>query len=120
VLADLVPLAYDAGLTPSEVRAATFGELTHVIRAARRRQARELDAMAWIVAHLLVGSGNMAKGTRVDALMRGLLGREPGTVPGEMPAEPARRPDELSPEASVAYMAAWVTSRTPSQERHRA
>jgi hypothetical protein len=93
-----------------------------VIRGARHRQARDLDAMAWIVAHLLVGGGTLQKGTRVDQLMRGLLGREPGTVPGEMPVEPDRRPDELSPEASVAYMAAWVKARhgTPTTERRRA
>jgi len=63
------------------------------------------------VAHLLVGGGTLRKGTRVDQLMRDLLGRAPGTVPGETPeASPSRR--ELSPEASVAYMAAWVTART--------
>jgi hypothetical protein len=116
----LTPHAYEAGLTPSEVRGATLGELVEVIQAARRRQARELDGMAWMVAHLLVGSGHMPKGTRVDALMRSLLGREPGTLPDATPLEPESRPDELSPEASVAYMAAWLKRPPKSTERQRA
>jgi hypothetical protein len=75
-----------------------------VIRAHHRRQARELDAMAWIVAHLLVGGGTLRRGTRVDQLMADLLGRPPGTVPGEVPA-PTR---ELSPDATAAYLVRWV------------
>jgi hypothetical protein len=75
-----------------------------VIRAHRRRQARELDAMAWIVAHLLVGGGTLRRGTRVDQLMTDLLGRAPGTVPGEAPATPR----ELSPAATAAYLVQWV------------
>jgi hypothetical protein len=119
LLAELEPYAYDAGLTPTEFRQATIGELLAVIASHRRRQARELDAMAWMVAHLLLGTGNMPKGTRVDALMRSLLGRAPGTLPGEAPEEtPAL--DELSPEASVAYMAAWLKRPQKSTERQRA
>jgi hypothetical protein len=77
-----------------------------VIRAHYRRQARELDAMAWVVAHLLVGGGTLRRGTRVDQLMTDLLGRPPGTVPGETPA-PTR---ELSPDATAAYLVHWVQS----------
>ena len=74
---------------PRSSAAATFTELLGVIQAHRRRQARELDAMAWTVAHLLVGGGTLRKGTRVDALMRDLLGRAPGTRAGrDAPAEP--------------------------------
>ena len=62
--------------------------------------------MAWTVANLLVGGGTLRKGTRVDRLMRDLLGREPGTVPGETPPEP----ETLTAEASIAHMAAWVRS----------
>jgi hypothetical protein len=86
------------------LRAATFHEVHAVIRAHHRRQARELDAMAWVVAHLLVGGGTLRRGTRVDQLMHDLLGRAPGTVPGEAPA-PTR---ELSPEATAAYLVQWV------------
>jgi hypothetical protein len=93
------------------VRGATFTELLGVIHAHRRRQARELDGLAWTVAHLLVGGGTLRKGTRVDQLMADLLGRAPGTVPGESPATPPPS-RELSPEASVTYMAAWVKARS--------
>jgi hypothetical protein len=86
------------------LRAATFHDVHAVIRAHHRRQARELDMMAWIVAHLLVGGGTLRRGTRVDSLMADLLGRAPGTVPGEAPA-PTR---ELSPEATAAYLVQWV------------
>jgi hypothetical protein len=58
-----------------------------------------------MVAHLMVASGNMRKGTRADRLMRDLLGREPGTVPGQDVA--VERPT-LSADASVEYMAAMV------------
>jgi hypothetical protein len=92
------------------VRAATFQELLAVVQAHQRRQARELDAMAWIVAHLLVGGGTLRKGTRVDGLMRALLGRAPGTLPGDAASE-APPPHELSPAESIAYMAAWVRAR---------
>jgi hypothetical protein len=77
-----------------------------VIQAHHRRQARTLDEMAWIVAHLLVGGGTLRRGTRVDTLMRDLLGREPGMVPGQH--EPDRQPRALSPEATAEYIKAWV------------
>jgi hypothetical protein len=57
-----------------------------------------------MVAHLMVASGNLRKGTRVDRLMRDLLGREPGTVPGQ--PEITREAPTLDPEQSVEYMAA--------------
>src|SRR4029434_2269864 len=104
LLADLEPHVYAAGLSPGEFRAATFHDLHAVIRAHYRRQARELDAMAWLVAHLLVGGGTLRRGTRVHQLMHDLLGRAPGTVPGEALA-PTR---ELSPAATAAYLVNWV------------
>ena len=117
LLADLEPYAYDAGLAPSEFRAATFRELHGVIQAHHRRQARELDAMAWVVAHLLVGGGTLRKGTRVDDLMRDLLGREPGTLPGAAPVEPSSR--TLSPEATAAYIKGWVHTMRGTPQRVR-
>ena len=63
--------------------------------------------MAWIVAHLLVGGGTLVKGTRVDRLMRSLLGREPGTVPGQTPAAPATDM-ALSPDETAAFIKTWV------------
>ena len=98
------------------MRDATFAELAGVIHAHARRQARTLDEMAWVVAHLLVGGGTLRKDVRVGPLMRDLLGREPGTLPGAAPVErvaPSEPPPsrELSPEASVAYMAAWMRGR---------
>jgi hypothetical protein len=117
VLADLEPYAYDAGLSPAEFRAATFRELRGVIQAHHRRQARALDEMAWVVAHLLVGGGTLRRGTRVDTLMRDLLGREPGTVPGQ--TEPDRRPRALSPEATAEYIKTWVATMRGQAPRGR-
>jgi hypothetical protein len=94
------------------VRAATFQELLAVVQAHQRRQARELDAMAWIVAHLLVGGGTLRKGTRVDRLMRSLLGREPGTVPGEATA-PAAEPAAMTATETAIFLTAWVDAHRP-------
>jgi hypothetical protein len=93
-------------LSPAGFREATFRELREVIQAHHRREARTLDAMAWVVAHLLVGGGTLRRGTRVDTLMRDLLGREPGTVPGQ--PDPDRRPRALSPQATAEYIKTWV------------
>jgi hypothetical protein len=80
--------------------------LREVIQAHHRREARALDAMAWVVAHLLVGGGTLRRGTRVDTLMRDLLGREPGTVPGQRDSD--REPRALSPQATAEYIKTWV------------
>jgi hypothetical protein len=112
LLAELAPYAYEAGLTPAEVRGATFRELEGVLVAHRRRQARELDGMAWVVAHLLVGGGTLAKGTRVDRLMRSLLGREPGTVPGEATA-PAAEPAAMTATETATFLKVWVDAHRP-------
>jgi hypothetical protein len=117
VLADLEPYAYDAGLSPTEFRAATFRELRAVIQAYHRREARTLDVMAWIVAHLLVGGGTLRRGTRVDTLMRDLLGREPGTVPGQ--TDPESRPQTLSPQATAEYIKTWVQTMAGQIRRGR-
>jgi hypothetical protein len=117
VLADLEPHAYEAGLSPADFRAATFRELRAVIQAHHRREARALDAMAWVVAHLLVGGGTLRRGTRVDTLMRDLLGREPGTVPGQ--TEPARQPRVLSPQATAEYIKTWVHTMGGQARRER-
>jgi hypothetical protein len=78
-----------------------------------RRQIRDMDARAWMVAHLMLATGNLPRGTRLGPLMRQLLGREPGQ-PVEMTTAATPEPDEpgrLSPEASVTYMKAWLQAR---------
>lgn len=105
LLAELTGYAYEAGLTPSEVRAATFGELQAVVAAWGRRERRAHEARAWVVAHLMLVSGNLPRGTQVGALWRSLLGREAGEA-----AAPPERP-AMTPEESVAYMKAWVKGR---------
>jgi hypothetical protein len=84
--------------------------LRGVVAAHHRRQARELDALAWLVAHLLVGGGTLPKGTRVDQLMRDLLGREPGTLPGQQAAAPTQDAPSgvLSPDETAAFIKTWV------------
>ena len=99
-------MAYEAGLAPSEVRDATFGELQAIADAWMRRERRAHEARAWVVAHLMWATGNLPRGTQVGALMRSLLGR---TDPEPPPAATA----ELSPEASVAYMRAWTKRVSP-------
>jgi hypothetical protein len=73
--------------------------------------------MAWMVAHLLVGGGTLQRGTRVDTLMRNLLGREPGTVPGQ--TEPERPSRALSPEATAQYIKTWVQTMRGQTQRER-
>jgi hypothetical protein len=75
--------------------------------------------MAWMVAHLMVATGNMQKGTRVDVLMRTLLGREPGTVPGETPTG-ARPSNEMTPAETTAHLKAWIDGLKKQTPRGRA
>jgi len=102
-------VAYDAGLAPSEIRDATFGELQAVAESWMRRERRAHEARAWVVAHLMWVTGNLPRGTQVGPLMRMLLGRPDAEVP-ERPAT-----EELSPEASVAYMQAWTARVAPTE-----
>jgi hypothetical protein len=116
ILADLAPIAYEAGLSPSDFRAATFQEVRDWLHAAARRQARAQDARAWAVAHLMLATGNYARSLTLPALMRDLLGREPGTlrrVDGHEEDSRAR----LSVEASIAHMKAWT--QTASRQTRR-
>jgi hypothetical protein len=92
-------------LRPWEFDRLTPREFQRRVRAEVRRHARRADERAWVVAHLMAATGNLPKGTRVDALMRDLLGREPGTVPGQ---DAAGRRRHLSADQSVEYLAAWV------------
>jgi hypothetical protein len=101
-------VAYDAGLSPAEVRDASFGELQAVAESWMRRERRAHEARAWVVAHLMWVTGNLPRGTQVGSLMRTLLGRAE--------AEPERHAtEELSPEASVAYMQAWTARVAPTE-----
>jgi hypothetical protein len=80
-----------------------------------RRQIREMDARAWMVAHLMLATGNLPRGTRLGPLMRQLLGREPGQPPDATTTAATSEGDEvgrLSPEASVTYMKAWLQARS--------
>lgn len=80
-----------------------------------RRQARAADARAWIVAHLMVASGHMRKGTRVDQLMRELLGRKPGTVPGQ---PEIGAPREMTADQGIqALLAMGAKDRRPESAR---
>jgi hypothetical protein len=101
-------VAYEAGLAPSEVRDATFGELQAVADAWMRRERRAQEARAWVVAHLMWATGNLPRGTQVGPLMRSLLGRN-----DPEPERPAT--EELSPEASVAYMQAYTARMAPER-----
>lgn len=83
----------------------TPAEFLRRCRAHAARQARRADARAWTVAHLMIATGNMGQMT-VSALMRDLLGREPGTVDAAAP--PAEDAAHMTPEASVAYLASVV------------
>jgi hypothetical protein len=99
-------VAADLGLTPWAFLRHTPGEVADRVQAAQRRAARHADERAWTVAHLMVATGNLQRGTTVASLMRDLLGRAPGTVPGQPEAD--AEPAGLSPEASVEYMAMVV------------
>jgi hypothetical protein len=80
-----------------------------------RRQIRDMDARAWMVAHLMLATGNLPRGTRLGPLMRQLLGREPGQLPDDTTTAATSDVDEpgrLSPEASVTYMKAWLQARS--------
>lgn len=112
LLAELAPLAYEAGLTPSEFRASTIAEITAYLHATTRRWAREHDARAWAVAHLMLATGNMRRGLTVGGLLRELLGREPEIL---RRAEPER----LSPAATAAHLKAWVDMRRAASQRVR-
>lgn len=58
---------------------------------------------------MLTGQGAVRRGVTFRRLWRDLLGREPGTLPV---AQPAAEPDRgLSPDASVAWMNAFVAER---------
>ena len=105
MIAEALPVAAELGLRPREFRELTPGEFDILVTAEVRHRARRADERAWVVAHLMAASGNLPKGTRVDRLMRDLLGRKPGTVPGE----PAR---ELSADQAInALLALGVRDR---------
>ena len=73
-----------------------------------------MDARAWMVAHLMLATGNLPRGTRLEPLMRQLLGRAPGEGADATDRETAESDEQagrLSAEASVTYMKSWVRAR---------
>jgi hypothetical protein len=102
----VVPLAYEAGMTPPEVRQSTLAELTAYIQASARRLVQVHEARVWMTANLMLATGNFPRTLTLRQLMRELLGRDPG---GAAPAE-------MSPETTAAHLKAWVQAmagRTP-------
>jgi hypothetical protein len=111
VCAIVVPLAYELGMTPPEVRASTLAELTAYIRASTTRLMRAHEARAWMTAHLMLATGNFPRTLTVRQLMRDLLGRDPLDAP----------PEEMSPAATAAHLTAWVQAmgERPAPVRER-
>jgi hypothetical protein len=96
----VVPLAYEAGMTPPEVRQSTLAELIAYIQAVTRRLAHAHEVRVWMMANLMLATGNFPRTLTLRQLMSDLLGREPSGAAAE--------PEALSPEATAAHLKAWV------------
>jgi hypothetical protein len=103
-----------AGILPRDARRMTPRELDIYLKAATQRQAREWDARAWGVAHILAGLGATARGLTIRHIMRMLLGRDPVSL---MDDEADRG---LNPEQSVQFMRQFVAEQLARVERVRA
>jgi hypothetical protein len=95
----VVPLAYEAGMTPPEVRQSTLAELAAYIQASTRRLVQEHEMRVWMTANLMLATGNFPRTLTLRQLMSDLLGRDPGG---------AAEPEALSPEATAAHLKTWV------------
>src|SRR4029450_7608906 len=104
VLATVVPLAYEAGMTPPEVRQSTLAELTAYIQASARRLVQAHEARVWMTANLMLATGNFPRTLTLRLLMHDLLGRDPSGA----------APEELSPEAKAGPLQARVQALDPS------
>jgi hypothetical protein len=105
----VVPLAYEAGMTPPEVRQSTLAELGAYIQASARRLVQEHEARAWMTANLMLATGNFPRTLTLRQLMGELLGRDPGGA--ELEA--------LSPEATAAHLKTWVEAMDRRTQRVR-
>jgi hypothetical protein len=109
----VVPLAYEAGMTPPEVRQSTLAELTAYIQASTRRLVQQHEARVWMMANLMLATGNFPRSLTLRQLMHELLGREP------IDAAPAAEPATLSPEATAAHLKTWVQAMDGRTQRVR-
>jgi hypothetical protein len=109
----VVPLAYEAGMTPPEVRQSTLAELAAYIQAATRRLAHEHEMRVWQMANLMLATGNFPRTLTLRQLMRDLLGRDPSG------AEPDAEPETMSPEVTAAHLKAWVEAMDGRTQRVR-
>jgi hypothetical protein len=105
----VVPLAYEAGMTPPEVRQSTLAELTAYIQASARRLMQEHEARVWMTANLMLATGNFPRTLTLRQLMHELLGRDPGGT----------EPEALSPEATAAHLKTWVEAMDGRTQRVR-
>jgi hypothetical protein len=95
----VVPLAYEAGMTPPEVRQSTLAELTAYIQASARRLTQAHEARVWMTANLMLATGNFPRTLTLRQLMHELLGRDPSG---------ADESATMSPEATAAHLKTWV------------
>jgi hypothetical protein len=106
----VVPLAYEAGMTPPEVRQSTLAELAEYIQASARRLAQAHEARVWMTANLMLATGNFPRTLTLRQLMSELLGRDPSG---------AAEPEAMSPEATAAHLKAWVEAMDGRTQRVR-